>query len=79
MQPSIQESESSVRWRTSTRAYSRLWSTRFGIFKYLFFRGNWGVDLQAGSQYGYQLLFIVLVSGLFALFLQVCTGSYTGL
>jgi metal iron transporter len=34
-------------------------------------RGNWGVDLQAGSQFGYRLLFVVLLSGLFAVFLQV--------
>lgn len=33
--------------------------------------GNWGVDLQAGSQYGYKLLFVVLLAGLFAAFLQV--------
>lgn len=35
------------------------------------FRGNWGVDLQAGSQYGYRLLFVVLLAGIFAVFLQV--------
>ena len=34
-------------------------------------RGNWGVDLQAGSLFGYHLLFVVLLSGLFAVFLQV--------
>ncbi|KAJ8514800.1 hypothetical protein ONZ45_g7712 [Pleurotus djamor] len=33
--------------------------------------GNWGVDLQAGSEYGYKLLFVVLLAGLFAVFLQV--------
>ncbi|KAK7044485.1 manganese transporter pdt1 [Favolaschia claudopus] len=32
--------------------------------------GNWGVDLQAGSQFGYRLLFVVLVAGLFGAFLQ---------
>ncbi|KAI0033957.1 natural resistance-associated macrophage protein-domain-containing protein [Vararia minispora EC-137] len=44
--------------------------------------GNWGVDLQAGSTYGYKLLFIVLLSGLFALFLQglACKlGTVTGM
>jgi len=44
--------------------------------------GNWGVDLQAGSQYGYKLLFVVLLSGLFAAFLQVLAtrlGVVTGL
>ncbi|KZP29257.1 natural resistance-associated macrophage protein [Athelia psychrophila] len=33
--------------------------------------GNWGVDLQAGSVYGYKLLFVVLLAGLFAVFLQL--------
>ncbi|CAL1694687.1 unnamed protein product [Somion occarium] len=44
--------------------------------------GNWGVDLQAGSQFGYKLLFIVLLAGLFAAFLQVLAsrlGCVTGL
>ncbi|OAX42092.1 Nramp-domain-containing protein [Rhizopogon vinicolor AM-OR11-026] len=44
--------------------------------------GNWGVDLQAGSQYGYKLLFVVLLAGLFAVFLQVLAcrlGVVTGL
>ncbi|KAG6864710.1 hypothetical protein C0991_007749 [Blastosporella zonata] len=44
--------------------------------------GNWGVDLQAGSQYGYRLLFIVLLAGIFAVFLQVLAsrlGCVTGL
>ncbi|KAJ2918245.1 hypothetical protein MD484_g2177, partial [Candolleomyces efflorescens] len=43
--------------------------------------GNWGVDLQAGSQYGYRLLFVVLLAGLFAVFLQVLAsrlGCVTG-
>ena len=35
------------------------------------FSGNWAVDLQAGSQFGYHLLFVILVSGIFATFLQV--------
>jgi hypothetical protein len=39
-----------------------------------YFRGNWGVDLAAGSDYGYKLLFVVLLAGLFAVFLQVCIG-----
>ncbi|KAK7695123.1 hypothetical protein QCA50_002313 [Cerrena zonata] len=44
--------------------------------------GNWGVDLQAGSQFGYKLLFVVLLAGLFAAFLQVLAsrlGCVTGL
>ncbi|KIY72548.1 natural resistance-associated macrophage protein [Cylindrobasidium torrendii FP15055 ss-10] len=44
--------------------------------------GNWGVDLQAGSQFGYRLLFIVLLAGIFAIFFQVSAsrlGVVTGL
>ncbi|KAF8079350.1 natural resistance-associated macrophage protein-domain-containing protein [Lyophyllum atratum] len=44
--------------------------------------GNWGVDLQAGSQFGYRLLFVVLLAGLFGVFLQVLAsrlGCVTGL
>ncbi|KAI5996212.1 natural resistance-associated macrophage protein-domain-containing protein [Pisolithus albus] len=33
--------------------------------------GNWGVNLQAGSQFGYSLLFCVLPAGLLAALLQV--------
>ncbi|WFD29598.1 Manganese transporter smf1 [Malassezia sp. CBS 17886] len=33
--------------------------------------GNWATDMQAGSQFGYKLLFTVLLSGLFAILLQV--------
>jgi len=32
--------------------------------------GNWATDIQAGSQFGYQLLFVILISNLFAIFLQ---------
>ncbi|VDC05782.1 unnamed protein product [Peniophora sp. CBMAI 1063] len=44
--------------------------------------GNWSVDLQAGSDFGYKLLFIVLLAGFFAVFLQslACKmGIVTGL
>ncbi|KAI1793070.1 natural resistance-associated macrophage protein [Ganoderma leucocontextum] len=44
--------------------------------------GNWGVDLQAGSEYGYKLLFVVLLAGLFAIYMQVLAsrlGCVTGL
>ncbi|KZT61260.1 natural resistance-associated macrophage protein [Calocera cornea HHB12733] len=44
--------------------------------------GNWTVDLQAGSTYGYSLLFVVLLSGLGAVLLQVLAcrmGVVTGL
>lgn len=32
--------------------------------------GNWATDIQAGSQYGYQLLFVVVLSSLSAMVLQ---------
>ncbi|KAJ7750249.1 natural resistance-associated macrophage protein-domain-containing protein [Mycena metata] len=44
--------------------------------------GNWSVDLQAGSRFGFRLLFVVLIAGLFAAFLQVLAtklGCVTGL
>ncbi|THU79101.1 Nramp-domain-containing protein [Dendrothele bispora CBS 962.96] len=44
--------------------------------------GNWGVDLEAGSKFGYRLLFVILLSGLFAILLQVLAsrlGCVTGL
>jgi hypothetical protein len=33
--------------------------------------GNWSVDLQAGSEYGYKMLFVVLLAGIIAVILQV--------
>ncbi|KAK7453194.1 Manganese transporter smf1 [Stygiomarasmius scandens] len=44
--------------------------------------GNWGVDLLAGSQYGYRLLFVVFLCGLFAILIQCLAtrlGVVTGL
>eukprot|EP01117_Protostelium_nocturnum_P018666 TRINITY_DN7850_c0_g1_i1.p1 TRINITY_DN7850_c0_g1~~TRINITY_DN7850_c0_g1_i1.p1 ORF type:complete len:563 (+),score=182.94 TRINITY_DN7850_c0_g1_i1:89-1777(+) len=44
--------------------------------------GNYGTDLAAGSQFGYDLLFVVLLSSIIACFLQSLTlrlGSVTGL
>ncbi|KAI0718503.1 smf Mn2+ and Fe2+ transporter-like protein [Fomitopsis betulina] len=44
--------------------------------------GNWGVDLQAGSQFGYKLLVVVLVAGLIAVYMQCLAarlGVVTGL
>src|SRR3954462_12356386 len=32
--------------------------------------GNWATDLQGGSQYGYQLIWVLLMSNLMALLLQ---------
>src|SRR5438067_6176102 len=43
--------------------------------------GNWGTDLQAGAQYRYALLWVVALSSLMAIFMQVCAarlGVVTG-
>ncbi|CAE6494989.1 unnamed protein product [Rhizoctonia solani] len=43
--------------------------------------GNWAVDLQAGSQFGYKLLFVILLAGLGAVLLQTMAarlGCVTG-
>jgi manganese transport protein len=43
--------------------------------------GNWGTDLSAGSKYGYQLLWVLLMSNLMALLLQTLAtrlGVVTG-
>jgi manganese transport protein len=39
--------------------------------------GNWATDIQAGSQYGYRLLFVVLLSSLAAIVLQ-CLSARLG-
>lgn len=36
--------------------------------------GNWATDIEAGAKYGYALLFVVLLSSLAAIFLQVLTA-----
>ncbi|KAF7313959.1 hypothetical protein HMN09_00554300 [Mycena chlorophos] len=44
--------------------------------------GNWATDLQAGSEFGFRLLFVVLLAGVFAAFLQslaTSLGCVTGL
>ena len=40
--------------------------------------GNWATAIQAGSQYGYQLLFVVILSSLAAMVLQ-CLGMRLGI
>jgi Mn2+/Fe2+ NRAMP family transporter len=43
--------------------------------------GNWATDLSAGSTYGYDLLFIILLASIFSVLLQslcVKLGSVTG-
>ncbi|WVQ73677.1 hypothetical protein IAR50_003257 [Cryptococcus sp. DSM 104548] len=44
--------------------------------------GNWATDLEAGAEYGYKLLFVVLLAGLAAVVLQLLSvrlGTTTGL
>lgn len=36
--------------------------------------GNWGTDLQGGAQYRYDLLWVVLIASVMAIFLQVCAA-----
>src|SRR6266566_5136874 len=43
--------------------------------------GNWGTDLQAGSQFKYRLLWVLGLSSLMAMVLQICAsrlGVVTG-
>src|SRR6478736_5798215 len=43
--------------------------------------GNWGTDLQGGAQFRYELLWVVALSSLMAIFLQCCSarlGVVTG-
>src|ERR1700752_4529494 len=43
--------------------------------------GNWGTDLQAGAQFKYELLWVVALASLMAIFMQVisaCLGVVTG-
>ena len=40
--------------------------------------GNWATDIQAGSQYGYAMLFVVLLASLAAIVLQ-CLSARLGL
>lgn len=37
---------------------------------YSMFAGNWATDLSGGAQFGYTLLFVILLSSIFSMFLQ---------
>ncbi len=50
--------------------------SQHGFLIFLDHSGNCGVDLQAGSQFGYKLLFILLLAGIFAVFLQASLGIF---
>ena len=68
--PNTPESALFVQSRISTRKSLPLY---FALFCCLTLSpsGNWGVDLQGGSEDGYKLLFIVFLAGAFTVFLQV--------
>src|ERR1700743_3538048 len=36
--------------------------------------GNWGTDLQGGAQFKYELLWVVALASMMAIFLQVCAA-----
>lgn len=45
---------------------------RCWTYIYIYYRGNWSVDLQAGSSFGYRpMLFVILLTGLGAILFQV--------
>ena len=72
-QPSLPESNSSVRISSSPQTWRRLLSFAgpgFLIAVGYMDPGNWATDLAAGSRYGYALLFVVMVSNLLAILLQ---------
>ncbi|KAH7104338.1 natural resistance-associated macrophage protein [Auriculariales sp. MPI-PUGE-AT-0066] len=65
-------------WRSF---FPRRWLTPLHTSVAYFDPGNWSVDLEAGSKYGYRLLFIVLLSSLGATLLQTLScrlGCVTG-
>lgn len=68
MRRNIQASVLFVQWHISTRQFQMMEPIKSHSY---FCSGNWGVDLQAGSEFGYHLLFVVLLAGLVAAFLQV--------
>ncbi|KAI6114880.1 smf Mn2+ and Fe2+ transporter [Pisolithus croceorrhizus] len=81
-QPKQASTQKEVHW--SSIAYNVAWRVYHHTRKHTgvgivcsvayFDPGNWGVDLQAGSQFGYSLLFCVLLTGLLAALLQVLAG-----
>ncbi|KAH8094741.1 Nramp-domain-containing protein [Cristinia sonorae] len=82
--PPVEQKTSRIRKTAKLVAHHAAKHTGVGIVCAVayFDPGNWGVDLQAGSEFGYKLLFVVLLAGLFAAFLQVLAsrlGCVTGL
>ncbi|KAF8587287.1 natural resistance-associated macrophage protein [Ramaria rubella] len=69
-------------WHTITHHFTRHAGAGVMASVAYFDPGNWSVDLQAGSQYGYKLLFVILIAGIGAIILQVLAcrlGAVTGL
>ncbi|SPO29805.1 related to vacuolar transport protein ESP1 [Ustilago trichophora] len=65
------------RWATTVRVVRRhIYFLGPGIVASVAYAdpGNWATDLQAGSEYGYSLLFIVLLTGIFAVFIQILSA-----
>ncbi|TKY88065.1 hypothetical protein EX895_003161 [Sporisorium graminicola] len=63
-----------ARWATTLRVVRRhVYFLGPGIVASVAYAdpGNWATDLQAGSEFGYSLLFIVLLTGAFAVLIQI--------
>ena len=72
--PSTFNERMAARWATILRVLHRhLYFLGPGIVASVAYAdpGNWATDLQAGSEFGYSLLFIVLLTGCFAVFIQI--------
>src|SRR5260370_16171801 len=40
--------------------------------------GNWGTDIEAGSRFGYRLMWVLLLANLMAVLVQTLTGRLGG-
>ncbi|KAJ9475984.1 Manganese transporter SMF1 [Pseudozyma hubeiensis] len=72
--PTTFKQRMAARWATTLRVLRRhLYFVGPGIVASVAYAdpGNWATDLQAGSEFGYSLLFIVLLTGGFAVIIQI--------
>lgn len=72
--PSTWKQRIAARWVTTLRVVRRhAYFLGPGIVASVAYAdpGNWATDLQAGSEFGYSLLFIVLLTGCFAVLIQI--------
>ena len=83
--PSLEEIHGSVPTPPATAGFWRNWRAFAGpallVSVGYMDPGNWGTDLQAGAQYRYALLWVVGLSSLMAIVMQVCAarlGVVTG-